>query len=75
MTAGADGVAEFGQQVAHAAMGMNVIGSDAQRGLEVVARLLVIVGQEQEVGEIDTSVGIVRMMTDGLLNNELAAPL
>ena len=31
-----------------------------------MACLSVLVGQEQEIGEIDTSVGVVRMMMHGL---------
>jgi hypothetical protein len=47
-------------------MGMDVMWIDAQRRLEVMARLFILVGQEQEIGEIDTSVGVVRMMMHGL---------
>ena len=64
MPASAGSVAQLGQKVAHSTMCMNVIRIDAQRRFEVMACLFVFVGQEQEIGEIDTSVGVVRVMAN-----------
>ena len=66
MAASAGSIAELGQEVTHSTTGMDVMWIDAQCRFEVMARLFVLVSQEQDIGEIDTSVGVFRMMMHGL---------
>ena len=56
-------VADLGQQIAHAAVGMNVAGIGAQRGFEMRARRVVLVEQEQQRRQIDPAHRIVGMVT------------
>ncbi len=55
MPSGAGRVADLGQQIAHAAMRMNMAGIDPQRGFEVDAGLRMFADQEQQVREIDVA--------------------
>ena len=66
MPAGAGGVADLGQQIADAAMGMNVIGIDAQGGFEMSACRLVLAHQQQQIGEVDMPDRIIRVMPNSL---------
>ena len=59
-------VADLGQQIAHAAVGMNVIGIGAQGGFEMRARLVVLVEQEQQRRQIDPALRIVGMVAHRL---------
>ena len=55
-------IADLGQQIAHAAMGMDVAGIGAQGGFEMRTRLIVLVEQEQQRRQIDPALRIVGMM-------------
>ncbi len=55
-------VAERRQQIAHAAMGVNMIGVGTQRRFKVKPRLPAFAEQQQQVGEIDVAVRIIGMM-------------
>ena len=66
MPAGARLIAALGQKIAHAAVGMNVAGIDAQGGFEVSTGLFLLADQEQQIGKIDVPHGIVRMVPHGL---------
>ena len=59
-------VADFGKKIGHAAMGMDVSGIGPQRGFKMKPGLLLLVHQEQEIGQIDAPVGIIRVMPHGL---------
>ncbi len=62
MQLGASRIAKRRQQIAHAAMCMNMAGIYFQRRLEVLARGRLLADEEQQIGKIDVAVGIVRMM-------------
>ena len=53
MPAGARTVADLGQKIAHAAMGVNVIRIDPQRAFEMQSGLCLLAQQKQQIGEID----------------------
>ena len=55
-------VADLGQQIAHAAVGVNMIGIGAQGGFEMRARLVVLVEQKQQRRQIDPALRIVGMV-------------
>jgi hypothetical protein len=58
-------VARLGQEISHAAVGVNVVGIDPQRGFEMNARLVRLAAEEQQVRQIDVSVRIIRMVPHG----------
>ena len=61
MRLGASGIAERGEQIGHAAMGMDMAGIDLQRRFEMRARRRVLAKQEQKVRQVDAAIGIGRM--------------
>ena len=58
-------VALLGQEIADAAMGVDVIGVELQRRLEMRARQLVLAGQKQQIRQIDVPGGVFGMMPNG----------
>jgi hypothetical protein len=63
--AGAGLVAGLSQEIAHAAMGVDMIGFDPQGGVEVKARLRRLADAEQQIREIDMPRRIFRMVLHG----------
>ena len=59
-------VAKLGQQIAHAAMGMDVVRIGPQRGFEMSARSFRLAAEQQQIRQVDVAVRIVRMMAHGL---------
>ena len=59
-------VAKLGQQIAHAAVCMDVVRIGPQRGFEMNTRGFRLAAEQQQIRQIDSAVRIIRMMAHGL---------
>ena len=59
-------VAKLGQQIAHAAMGMDVVRIGPQRRFEMNTRGFRLAAEQQQIRQVDLAVRIIRMMAHGL---------
>jgi hypothetical protein len=66
MPPGADRVTKVGKQIAHAAMGVDMVRIDLQRRFEMNTRLFLLAAHEQQIRQIDVPVRIIRMMVHRL---------
>ena len=65
MPLGARYVAKLGQEIAHAAMRMDMVGIDPQRRFEMNPGCGFFAGQEQQVRQIDVAIRVARMVPHG----------
>jgi hypothetical protein len=65
MPARAGHISFLGQEIAHAAMGMDMVRIDPQRYFEMNARLVRLAAEKQQVRQIDVPGRIVGMMAHG----------
>ena len=66
MPAGTRIVPGLRQQIAHAAVSMDVIRVEAQRAFKMQPGLLLFAEQKQQISKIDVPGGIIRMVPNGL---------